>query len=474
MKQDRAAEDGSNARFKSSCSRWRLGSFLLVLHLLVVEAHGNIVQVDEPLTRISFGSCANQSAPQPIWDAVLEFDPNLFIHLGDNIYADIKDPNKYFGKERNVGPFKKTPRFWSISPEALKIKYDLLKHGQPSYVALRKKTQIIGTWDDHDYGLNDAGKEYEGKDASQQVMLDFLDEAPDSPRRKQQGVYAAYTYGPAGKKVKVILLDTRYHRDPIHSDGTMLGEIQWRWFENELRNSDAQIHIIGSSIQVVSNFSAMSQPFFSVESWGMFPSERSRLYAVLRDTNASGVIFISGDVHFGEITRFDCGLTYPVYDITSSGLTEAVEDKAKGFPWSIILTYCSWLLPETMRVHNSRCAVKPCIYGHVNFGTFEINWEAKPVTINVNVRDIHGTPVLGETLCLPDLQPGYFKSKTVRGSHVQRHCTLEYDLPWYRKYILAFNFFAAVTVFVGALVTLLVLGVVRLMRPSKSPTLKED
>ena len=165
-----------------------------------------------------------------------------------------------------------------------------------------------------------------------------------------------------------------------------------------------------------------------------------------------------------------------------------------------------------------------CFYtGHVNFGTFEINWEAKPVTINVNVRDIHGTPVLGETLCLPDLQPGYFKSKTVRGSHVQRHCTLEYDLPWYRKYILAFNFFAAVTgmqlshlrlrilhrlfpaltyglllvwvilkfvlifvevfnrsfflwgaVFVGALVTLLVLGVVRLMRPSKSPTLKED
>lgn len=136
---------------------------------------------------------------------VLELDPNLFIFLGDNIYADIKQPNKMVGRERTVGPFKNIPRFWAVSPEELKLKYDLLKHGQPGYVALRKKTQIVGTWDDHDYGLNDAGKEYEGKDASQQLMLDFLDEAPDSQRRKQQGVYAAYTYGPVGKKVKVIV-----------------------------------------------------------------------------------------------------------------------------------------------------------------------------------------------------------------------------------------------------------------------------
>lgn len=428
----------------------------------------------EPLTRIAFGSCANQSAPQPIWDAVLELDPNLFIFLGDNIYADIKQPNKMVGRERTVGPFKNIPRFWAVSPEELKLKYDLLKHGQPGYVALRKKTQIVGTWDDHDYGLNDAGKEYEGKDASQQLMLDFLDEAPDSQRRKQQGVYAAYTYGPVGKKVKVILLDTRYHRDPLRSDGTMLGETQWRWFEHELQNSDAQIHIIGSSIQVVSNFSAMSQPFFSMESWGMFPSERSRLYAVLRDTNTSGVLFISGDVHFGEISRFDCGLTYPVYDITSSGLTEAVEEKY-AFPFSIALALGGWVLPQTMRVHNSRCTTNTCVYGHANFGTFEIDWDANPVIIDANVRDIHGNPVLGETIKLSELQPGYFKSQAVRGRHVKRHCTLESELPWYRKYILAITFIGTLTVSVGTLLMLLVLIAVRLTRRTvRSLTFKED
>lgn len=80
---------------------------------------------------------------QPIWDAVLEFDPHLFIHMGDNIYADIKQPNKLFGKERTVGPFKNIPRFWPVSPQELKVKYDLLKYGQPGYVALRKKAQVL-------------------------------------------------------------------------------------------------------------------------------------------------------------------------------------------------------------------------------------------------------------------------------------------------------------------------------------------
>jgi hypothetical protein len=42
--------------------------------------------------------------------------------------------------------------------------------------------QVIGTWDDHDYGLNDAGKDFGRKFFTQKLMLDFLDEAEDSSR----------------------------------------------------------------------------------------------------------------------------------------------------------------------------------------------------------------------------------------------------------------------------------------------------
>ena len=68
----------------------------------------------------------------------------------------------------------------------------------------------------------------------------------------------------------------------------------------------------------------------------------------------SGVIFISGDVHFGEISRYDCGLSYPVYDITSSGITQGVEELAAA-PFSYILPLAAWIMPNSMRVFNSRC-----------------------------------------------------------------------------------------------------------------------
>jgi alkaline phosphatase D len=89
-----------------------------------------------------------------------------------------------------------------------------------------------------------------------------MDEPKDSPRRKREGVYAAYTIGPVGKQVKIILLDTRYNRDEqtggthpvtscvqIHTE--LLGEEQWEWLAEQLHESTAQIHIIASSIQVL-------------------------------------------------------------------------------------------------------------------------------------------------------------------------------------------------------------------------------
>lgn len=52
------------------------------------------------------------------------------------------------------------------------------------------------------------------------------------------------------KPIQIVLLDTRYHRDPIGSDGTILGNSQWLWLERELKGPPTAITIIGSSIQV--------------------------------------------------------------------------------------------------------------------------------------------------------------------------------------------------------------------------------
>src|SRR5262245_4561486 len=48
---------------------------------------------EEPLSKICFGSCAKQDEPQPIWDAIVAQNPELFVFLGDNIYANTRDMN---------------------------------------------------------------------------------------------------------------------------------------------------------------------------------------------------------------------------------------------------------------------------------------------------------------------------------------------------------------------------------------------
>ncbi|PIA51120.1 hypothetical protein AQUCO_01100154v1 [Aquilegia coerulea] len=340
--------------------------FILFIAALAVKEVEQQTSLEQPIiSRIAFGSCANQSAPQPIWKSIIDFNPQVFIWLGDNIYGDIRRPYKLFGKERTIGPWKNVPRFVPASETEMQLKYHIAKNNS-GYSLLRKKSQVIGTWDDHDYGLNDAGKEFSDKIVNQKLMLDFLDEPQDSPRRKQAGVYASYTFGPKGKQVKVILLDTRYHRDPLSSDGSILGDSQWTWLKKELNGPKTEITIIGSSIQVLSNLSATTGPLFYMESWGRFPRERDRLFKLIASSKRNGVFFISGDVHFGEIARYDCANAtgYPLYDITSSGLTQAVE-KVIPEPLAFLVEVAAWLTPTTMRLISPNCRYRSCTYGMV-------------------------------------------------------------------------------------------------------------
>ncbi|XP_010494174.1 PREDICTED: uncharacterized protein LOC104771354 [Camelina sativa] len=431
-------------------------SSLWLFSLLFTTA---IAAQESPITRIAFGSCANQSAPQPVWDAINKFNPQLFIWLGDNIYGDIKRPLKVFGKERTFGPWRNTPRFIPSSEEEMKSRYAKAK-ATPGYSRLHRNAKVIGTWDDHDYGLNDAGKEFDHKVRNQKLMLDFLDEPLDSPRRKQAGVYASYTYGPPNRKVKVIVLDTRYHRDPLPSDGSILGETQWGWLEKELRGPRSEITIIGSSVQVISNISATTGPLFYMESWARFPKERKRLFQLISDTKRNGVIFISGDVHFGEITRYDCSVGYPLYDVTSSGLVQYVE-KVIPHPLRPIVRLLFWYTPSTMRVINENCKFKSCTYGQQNFGAISIDWNANPVTIRLEVRDVNGHAVLGTNVSLPELQPrgpNILTDPTAKGKS-QRHCTLEIDLPGTTRYRLAVLIYFTIAVLAMALLGLII-GVV--------------
>ncbi len=253
----------------------------------------------EGLTKIAFGSCSDQDREQVLWPEIIDHKPNLWIWLGDNIYADTENMD---------------------SMQQMYIK----QKSNPEYQKLLNTTAIIGTWDDHDFGTNDGGKEYPKKKQSQKLLLDFLDVPKRAQQRKRPGVYTSYDFGSGQQKIKIILLDCRYFRDEsIKTDSgylsepgaDILGETQWKWLENELTESDARVNIIASGIQVIPEE-------HRYEKWVNFPSAKNRLFNLIDESKASRVILISGDRHMAEISKTSLpGSGQSIYDITASALT---------------------------------------------------------------------------------------------------------------------------------------------------------
>ncbi len=326
----------------------------------------------KPLQRIAFGSCAGQDQPQPIWEPIVGNKPDLFLFVGDNIYGDTEDMQVMRDKYARLG-------------------------AQPGYKKLTATCPVLATWDDHDYGVNDGGAEYPKRRESQQVFLDFFGEPKNSPRRSREGVYDARVYGPPGKQVQIILLDTRYHRGPLKRREpenralgpyvpnpdpavTVLGDAQWRWLEAQLR-VPAEVRIIASSIQVVPEDHGW-------EKWMNFPHERERLFNLIRGTKAAGVLFISGDRHLAELSMMDGGVGYPLYDLTSSALNRSAQ---------------RWRPYET-----NRHRVGTMNWGD-NFGLISIDWERQDPQISLQIRDVDGDITLQRKIYLSTLQPGVIR-----------------------------------------------------------------
>jgi alkaline phosphatase D len=297
-------------------------------------------------TTIAFGSCNRLSIDQNMWDNVAANNPNLWIWLGDIIYADTYDK------------------------KALAAHYKRLKTN-PGYKKVRAKTQIVGVYDDHDYGSNDACSGLPGKKASKKCLMDFLDVPANASVRKRDGAYQSYTFGKGAQRIKVIVMDTRYFRDTLYTDptgktrytpnttGTVLGEAQWKWLENELRNSQANLNILCSSVQVLADEHGH-------EKWGNFPNERKRLLNLLNQTKPKNLMILSGDRHMAEISKVRLpGMTYDLYDFTSSGLTHIRSGNAE---------------PNKLRVGD--------MILQRNFGVLKVAWNADKPVVTMQVRGL--------------------------------------------------------------------------------------
>ncbi len=331
--------------------------FLLNLMLFVFSISAEIVE-EQVLHKIQFASCLHQKMKQPIWKPILENPADLFIFMGDNIYAD------------------------ADKVETLKAGYQLL-HRNSYFQDLKKKTRVLATWDDHDYGKNDGGEEYPLKKESEDLFLNFWVDRT-SPAWKRKGVYQSYRFGKEGKRVQIILLDTRYFRSLISKSiwssfgltkhlqnespsATILGEEQWTWLSDQL-DKPAEVRFLVSSIQ----FIPTEQVY---EKWDNFPLERKRLFDFIQKKSVNGLVVLSGDRHFAEISKLDINPFHPLYEFTSSSLNK----------------------PLTIPVKEPNRYRLGAIFQKENYGEIEIFWKAKP-ELHITIKDTDGNSVMSQKI----------------------------------------------------------------------------
>lgn len=321
---------------------------------------------EQPLRDILFGSCLD-THEHPLLDRALTLPRDLFIFMGDNIYAD-----------KGGVPM-------------MREKYALLKQSR-FFQGLRDKP-VLATWDDHDFGENDGGSSYAHKEEAQQEFWNWLDEPGDSARRKQAGVYHSRTFGPAGKRVQVIMLDTRYFRSALKkvpkeqamiggshvasddASATMLGAAQWQWLEETLKQP-AELRLIVSSIQ-------FAPAVHGGECWANLPHEQQRMQDLIKRVQAAGVVFLSGDRHWCEFSRLDAPNGYPLHDFTSSSMTQK---HPRGTP-----------TPNPRRF-------LPKTYHLPNVGHLRIDWSADDAQITTRIVDVDGQTQLEHQLKLSELR----------------------------------------------------------------------
>jgi alkaline phosphatase D len=325
------------------------------------------------LTRIGIGSCFAPQLEHGIWNSVLSAEPDLFLFMGDNVYAESESEDL-------------------LLPE-LKNAYRMLGEVKP-FIQLLKKSPIMTTWDDHDYGMNDAGASWKAR-----IQAETLYEhvwAVNDERKKHPGVYYARIFGSNGQRVQIIMLDTRFFRSELLSsppekreqwgkfapsealDKTMLGADQWDWLKSELEKP-AELRLIVSSIAIV-------QDVHNMEGWRTLPAERRKLFNLITKTDAKGVVLLSGDRHFSGIYREQQGVSYPLTEFMSSSMN---------LPITGSLSDRYHTEPEPRRI------TEP--FMEENFGMLLVDWQKRLLTLQI--RDKTGAVVRNSTLNIDLLQP---------------------------------------------------------------------
>ena len=257
-----------------------------------------------------FGSCAFMNtdfsrfmfpgAASNIFNVMKRQKSSFMVWLGDNVY--------YIGKQ------------WTNYDRMFKRNLDV----RMGFIELREFLAALpqyATWDDHDYGWNDSDRKFPVKDSSLVVFKGFWPN-PYPEKQTFPGNYFTFKY----YDTEFFMTDDRWYRAPPgDTAGDFLGKDQLAWLKDKLLKSRATFKFVVVGSQVLDDS-------YWGESYAKYPVERNDLFDYIVSNNIKGVILLTGDRHYAELSKIDWK-GYPIYDFTSSPLTSPVINytRMKGF-----------------------------------------------------------------------------------------------------------------------------------------------
>jgi alkaline phosphatase D len=187
-------------------------------------------------------------------------------------------------------------------------------------------TPQYAIWDDHDYGPNDSDRTYAGKNWTLEAFKNFWAN-PTYGAGDTEGITGAFTWADAD----FLLLDNRWYRTPQSETGSILGQKQLTYLIESLQSSIAKYKFVCIGGQFLSTVA-------KYENYANYKLEREFIMNAIDSLKIKGVIFLDGDRHHSEISKWTGPNGTTIHDITSSSLTsgtgnnrdEVNENRIKG------------------------------------------------------------------------------------------------------------------------------------------------
>jgi alkaline phosphatase D len=321
-------------------------------------------RTEPPEFSIAVGSCTYVN--EPFWDrpgkgygdsmqifkSIFDKKPDLMLWIGDNTYTREGDWNSWGGFMHRYTHTRSLPEM------------------QP----LLASTHHYATWDDHEYGPNDADRSFWNKEYSSKAFQLFWPGAPGKPFGEGP-VTSTFSWGDC----QFFMLDDRWFRAPnADKDSTKayLGELQINWLIDALTFSKANFKIISCGGQVINNAAVF-------ENYAAYPVERRKLIDRISQAKIPGVLFMSGDRHHAELSKLERPGTYPLYDLTTSPLTAGTHNPGKE--------------ANTLRVDGT------LFNGH-NFALLKLSGTSKERSLKINLMNNSGQMVWQKEIKASDLK----------------------------------------------------------------------